>query len=158
MHGNHTHRLPRVSERYPETVHGLISQWTVNLHGDVDGFRLDTGFIVRFPPHHGNDVAEIVEDGAPVTVVGSWHVTPHGEEHISASSIESSGVRISVDVAGVSLHRRRIASNHPIRIGDLNGDQRQINILLNRLEARLNHIEEELRELSLRTRVTDDGG
>lgn len=52
------------------SVSGVVSGWRRNRPGDLDGFYLEDGTEVRFPPHRAEDVRTVVSEGAPVEVRG----------------------------------------------------------------------------------------
>ncbi|MGH3086424.1 MAG: hypothetical protein ACRDSJ_03785 [Rubrobacteraceae bacterium] len=70
----------------PETLSGIVSEWKRNHHGDLDGFYLEDGTEVRFPPHRAREVRRIVGDGSAVEVWG----TKRGR-HFHAFEIKVSG-------------------------------------------------------------------
>ncbi|WP_035512869.1 hypothetical protein [Paraburkholderia nodosa] len=49
---------------------GLVRRFTINPEGDVDGFLLDDGTLVSFPPHMGTQLVEFVQPGDRVVVDG----------------------------------------------------------------------------------------
>jgi nucleotide-binding universal stress UspA family protein len=56
----------------PETISGFASgEWRRNHHDDPDGFYLEDGTEVRFPPHRAAEVGRVVGDGGRVEVWGT---------------------------------------------------------------------------------------
>ncbi|CAN5549813.1 MAG: hypothetical protein ACR2N0_01930 [Rubrobacteraceae bacterium] len=70
----------------PETISGTVSGWKRNHHGDLDGFFLEDGTEVRFPPHRASEVEGIVRDGSAVEVWGARR-----GRHFHAYEISESG-------------------------------------------------------------------
>ncbi|HWB00693.1 MAG TPA: hypothetical protein VG713_19500 [Pirellulales bacterium] len=66
---------------------GRVVELTVNRHGDSDGLLLDSGVEVKFPPHQGRQLRELVGRGDEVQVEGRRHQTPHGDFHLHADRI-----------------------------------------------------------------------
>ncbi len=61
------------------SVHGTVTQYLLNPHGEVDGLLLTDGTAVKFPPHLGIALASRVKPGDGVTVVGFiGPTTPQG--------------------------------------------------------------------------------
>lgn len=56
-----------------ETVSGVVKGWSRNPEGEFDGFVLEDGAEVRFPPHRSEAVrAAIGDEGAEVEATGVW--------------------------------------------------------------------------------------
>jgi nucleotide-binding universal stress UspA family protein len=55
------------------TVSGTVRGWKENPHGDQDGFYLEDGTEVRFPPHRAREIQRIIREGRPVEISGIWH-------------------------------------------------------------------------------------
>ncbi len=55
----------------PETISGTVSEWKRNHHGDLDGFHLEDGTEVRFPPHRASEIEGVVRHGSAVEVWGT---------------------------------------------------------------------------------------
>ncbi|MBA2694170.1 MAG: OB-fold nucleic acid binding domain-containing protein [Rubrobacter sp.] len=55
----------------PETISGTVSGWKRNHHGDLDGFFLEDGTEVRFPPHRASEIESVVREGSVVEVWGA---------------------------------------------------------------------------------------
>ncbi len=61
------------------SVTGIVQQYLLTPHGEVDGVLLKDGTVVRFPPHLGTALAGIAKPGDEVAVVGFLGpTTPHG--------------------------------------------------------------------------------
>jgi nucleotide-binding universal stress UspA family protein len=55
------------------TVSGTVGNWKENPHGDRDGFYLDDGTEVSFPPHLAREVQSLIREGRPISALGTWH-------------------------------------------------------------------------------------
>lgn len=56
----------------PETLSGTVSEFKRNHHGDLDGFYLEDGTEVRFPPHRASEMQRVVrEKNATIEVWGA---------------------------------------------------------------------------------------
>ena len=53
-------------------VSGTVARWKANDHGDTDGFYLEDGSEVGFPPHRVREVQAVVREGADVEAFGAW--------------------------------------------------------------------------------------
>ncbi|WP_254596273.1 hypothetical protein, partial [Burkholderia seminalis] len=51
-------------------VSGTLARMTINPEGDVDGFVLTDGTLVRLPPHLGTQLVALARPGERVTVAG----------------------------------------------------------------------------------------
>lgn len=94
----HARRPGRSAEGPPMEATGVVKKLSVNPHDDVDGFTLDDGTIVKFPPHQGSELAAIISIDAEVKVTGRRHETPQGDVHLHAD-------RVTVAATGNSLER-----------------------------------------------------
>lgn len=72
---------------HERTVSGRVDRLLRNPHDDVDGFLLDSGDEVHFPPHLGEDVLALIRVGDRVAVTGTREPRPRGEEVFEASRI-----------------------------------------------------------------------
>lgn len=54
------------------SVSGTVAGWKANHHGDTDGFYLEDGSEVGFPPHRVAEVQAVVGEGANVEAFGAW--------------------------------------------------------------------------------------
>ena len=54
------------------SVSGTVAGWKENRHGDADGFYLEDGSEVGFPPHRATEVRAVVREGAEVEAFGAW--------------------------------------------------------------------------------------
>src|SRR5437870_4902997 len=52
------------------TITGEVKIVLLNHHGEIDGFLLDDGTRVKFPPHIGASLAAIAKPGQRVSVIG----------------------------------------------------------------------------------------
>lgn len=57
----------------PATVSGVLREWRWNRPGDLDGFYLEDGTEVRFPPHRAREVQSVARQGMQVAATGEWH-------------------------------------------------------------------------------------
>lgn len=81
-------------EEQPMNAAGKVTEYARNPHGDVDGLTLKDGTVVKFPPHQGRELQNLVAIGDKVTIEGRHHVTPRGEIHLHADQIEANGQTI----------------------------------------------------------------
>lgn|GEM_PF-1761027 len=95
LRGRPEHELVRAAEEHgvsvlvlgrgagdggPVVVSGRISGWRRNPRGEVDGFYLEDGAEVRFPPHRGAQIKAALHEGENVEVRGERrprHVHAH---------------------------------------------------------------------------------
>jgi hypothetical protein len=54
------------------SVSGTVARWKANHHGDTDGFYLEDGSEVGFPPHRATEVQAVVGEGANIEAFGAW--------------------------------------------------------------------------------------
>lgn len=54
------------------SVSGTVAGWKANHRGDTDGFYLEDGSEVGFPPHRVAEVQAVVSEGAKVEAFGAW--------------------------------------------------------------------------------------
>ncbi|MFM0194575.1 hypothetical protein [Paraburkholderia strydomiana] len=62
---------------------GTVIRFVINPEGDVDGFVLHDGSLVRFPPHMGSQLVSVVHQGDPVRIAG----VSNGAGDVSAQQI-----------------------------------------------------------------------
>lgn len=53
-------------------VSGTVMGWKENHHGDTDGFYLEDGSEVGFPPHRVAEIRAVVREGANIEAFGAW--------------------------------------------------------------------------------------
>lgn len=72
------------------SLSGIVQQYLLSPHGEVDGLLLSDGTVVRFPPHLGIALATTVKIGEAVTAVG--FIGPNTSQHraMKALSITNS--------------------------------------------------------------------
>lgn len=59
--------------RYPwASISGTVAGWKANDHGDADGFYLEDGNEVGFPPHRAAEVQAVIREGAGIEAFGAW--------------------------------------------------------------------------------------
>ncbi len=68
--GSSPERLPGRSPWM--SVSGRVTGWKANHHGDTDGFYLEDGSEVGFPPHRVMEVQAVVREGSNVEAFGAW--------------------------------------------------------------------------------------
>lgn len=88
---------PKPKKEKPMKAKGTIASFHENHHGDVDGFTLDDGTEVKFPPRVGELLQEGLDVGTRVTVNGHWHKTPEGDIHLHADSINTAKYAYAID-------------------------------------------------------------
>lgn len=79
---------PKGPDRGPElaplqslkVIPGRVAELTKNKPGDVDGFKLESGQQVHFPPHHGKAISGLIQQGTDVCVFASVKSRPDGKE------------------------------------------------------------------------------
>lgn len=54
------------------SVSGTVVSWKANDRGDTDGFYLEDGSEVGFPPHRAKEVQAVIGEGANVEAFGAW--------------------------------------------------------------------------------------
>jgi hypothetical protein len=57
-------------QRAPPIATGAIRRFLINPHGEVDGFLLADGTLVKFPPHMAGELTAAVKIGDTVSVRG----------------------------------------------------------------------------------------
>ncbi len=73
------------------SVSGTVTGWKANHHGDTDGFYLEDGSEVGFPPHRATEVQAIIGEGANVEAFGAWR----GERfHAYTITDQASGTQV----------------------------------------------------------------
>ena len=77
----------------PETA-GSITKMLFNVHGDCDGFLLDSDQQVHFAPHMSAELLKAVKVGDKVKVHG---VKPRSVELIVAASVTAADGKIIID-------------------------------------------------------------
>ena len=80
------------------TVHGVVKSFHENPKGDADGLTLADGMEVRFPPHVGKKITDIVAKGDEVEVNGHKHTGPKGDTHVRFDAIKNMKSGKSVEV------------------------------------------------------------
>ena len=81
------------------TLRGKVKSFHENPKGVADGLTLEDGTEVRFPPHLGDRVAEIISVSDEVSIVGRKHTGPKGDSHVRAESISNVRSKRSVDAS-----------------------------------------------------------
>jgi hypothetical protein len=82
------------------TVSGEISGYTTSPRGELDGFTLDTGATVHFPPHTGAQLKPLLKSGQSVVVTGTIQEGPSGRV-VEAGSVKNLNNGQSVNVAAI---------------------------------------------------------
>jgi hypothetical protein len=78
-------------------VQAEIESLLYNHHDDVDGWRLNDGTIVHFPPHIGDQLCEWISEGDEVYVEGTVRNNRIGQRVIFPTYIESKGWSLTWD-------------------------------------------------------------
>jgi len=94
-----THPKPPKHDEAHEalTVSGTVTHVLVNQHGDADGFILSGGEQVKFRPHQGQRVHDLIKDPrAPLTVSGFGTKNAFGTV-IRAKTIQLDGSTLELD-------------------------------------------------------------
>jgi hypothetical protein len=89
------------SEKAPaqsSSTSGKITAYTAGSHGELDGFILDSGTTVHFPPHAGYKVKPLLQKGQALAVDGTIQKGPAGQV-LEASHIKNLSNGQSVDIA-----------------------------------------------------------
>jgi hypothetical protein len=77
-------------------------------HGETNGFKLDKGLEVHFPPHLSKQLTELITVGDKVEVVGEEKISREGIEHIKPRIITNVTSGASLDVkAPTPPHREQ---------------------------------------------------
>jgi hypothetical protein len=74
---------PFMAQQQSQVATGTISRFVINPEGDVDGFILANGALVRFPPHMSSQLVSLVHRGDTVRIVG----LRDGSGNVSAQQI-----------------------------------------------------------------------
>lgn len=80
------------------TVTGTIVAYHTAPRGEVDGFVLDNGVEVKFPPHESDRVRSVAGTGDTIRATGDYKVTPRGDEHLQATQITNTASSASVTI------------------------------------------------------------
>ena len=84
------------------TVTGTITRFSVAPLGEMNGFKLDNGTTVHFPPHTGSKLVALLKKGEKVSVSGMVRAGVKGQPEIEASQIRNLGSGKSVNVAAIA--------------------------------------------------------
>lgn len=86
-----------------ETVSGAVTGATRAPMGELDGFVLGSGIVVKFPPHIGYALEGLVGEGQSISATGWQTVTPFGERHFHAATLTlPSGEELQVGGPGLA--------------------------------------------------------
>lgn len=100
---------PHHAQCMAATLEGQVTGFSYNSKGDLHGVWLDAEIHVRFPPHEGWRVSEVLSVGSYIEVTGCWRGGPEGDAHLKAETI-------TVPEAGqtLTIHKRGPRSaRHP---------------------------------------------
>lgn len=89
---------PGFPAQTPASVNGVVRGFTTAPTGQIDGFILDNGTKVHYPPHLGAQITTMMNTGTPVQVQGSMVTTPTGEQQLEAQTITNTAANKSFDV------------------------------------------------------------
>jgi hypothetical protein len=81
------------------SVTGTIQNYTRTPSGDVDGFTLDSGQRVHFPPDLSAKVSEQFPPNMPVHVTGRLQTDPDGRQVIEADQLTNPTTHATLDIA-----------------------------------------------------------
>jgi len=81
-------------------VTGKVTGYTTAPQGEMDGFTLDSGTTVHFPPHTGAQLKPLLEKGQEVTVIGIPQAGPQGKV-LEAATVKNLASGKSVNVASI---------------------------------------------------------
>jgi hypothetical protein len=81
------------------TVTGTILNYTRTPSGEVDGFTLDSGQRVHFPPALSAKVSEQFPPNMPVQVIGQRQTDPDGRQVIEADQLTNPSTHATLDIA-----------------------------------------------------------
>lgn len=76
---------------------GRIKKLIYNDHGDADGWQLQDGTWVHFPPHIGEQLCEWIDVGDEVKLTGEYNTNRNGDEVFFPAYIESQGWSLTFD-------------------------------------------------------------
>ncbi len=79
---------------------GNVKKLVYNHHDDVDGWQLDDGTFIHFPPHIGHELGEWIGEGDEVSVVGESFQNRNGETVLYPTYIESQGWSLTFEQKG----------------------------------------------------------
>ncbi len=85
----------------PSSASGKMTAYTAGTHGELDGFILDNGTTVHFPPIAGFKVRPILRMGQSLSVEGTIQPGPSGKNVLEAKNIKNTTTGKSVDVATI---------------------------------------------------------
>jgi hypothetical protein len=74
-----------------------IERLIYNHNDDLDGWQLQDGTFVHFPPHIGKQLAEWIDLGDEVSLEGDSRVNRNGDKVVFPTYIESQGWSLSFD-------------------------------------------------------------
>lgn len=89
-----------------QTVRGEVSAYTYEPTGAADGFVLDSGETVHFPPSAATAVSSIASQGGVVEVTGFPRRTSRGEAVLEAAIVSNPRTQQSVNVGALAPHPR----------------------------------------------------
>jgi hypothetical protein len=69
------------------TVRGTVREFTNAPRGEVDGFVLDDGTVVHWPPHLQDRFTAIVAKGDRVKATGWMETPPAGDTHLEVQTL-----------------------------------------------------------------------
>lgn len=79
------------NENPMRVFHGTVQKLIYNHHDDLDGWVLQDGTLVHFPPHIGEELSEWIDVGDDVELTGELRKNRNGEQVIFPEQIQSQG-------------------------------------------------------------------
>jgi hypothetical protein len=87
-----------------------VRGWRRNRPGDLDGFYMEDGTEVRFPPHRARDMQAVVREGVPFEVRGERR-----GGHLHAHSVAEPSPGVSVEAHAPPERTGRRPPGHTAR-------------------------------------------
>ena len=72
-------------------IEGRVRRLIYNAREDVDGWELEGGELIHFPPHIGEQLGEWIDVKNHVCIEGEWRTNRDGIEMLYAHYVESQG-------------------------------------------------------------------
>jgi hypothetical protein len=92
--------------------HAKIKELLFNHHDDLDGWELQDGTMVHFPPHVGEQLGEWIGEGDEVYLEGETRTNRHGVEVLFPTYVESQGWSLTLEQSKPKPHKKH-DDRHP---------------------------------------------